>query len=299
MKQHIINMDSVQDYNENLGIETLHPLVGVVNMSELDEIRHSVKRFGFYGVFLKQLESGSILYGRSKYDYQEGTLVCVAPGQIAGADDGGVTVHPKGWILMFHPDLLRGTSLATKMREYSFFSYTSNEALHTSERERQTIINCMKEIKEELGHSIDKHSKRIVVSNIELLLNHCIRFYDRQFVTREVINHDIVTRFEYLLTDYFTSDNPVRNGLPTVAWFADKLHLSPNYFGDLIKRETGISAQEYIRNQIIERAKELLVDERLTISQVAYSLGYKYPQHLSRVFKQVVGISPNEYRLHN
>ena len=200
---------------------------------------------------------------------------------------------------MFHPDLLRGTSLATKMREYSFFSYTSNEALHTSERERQTIINCMKEIKEELGHSIDKHSKRIVVSNIELLLNHCIRFYDRQFVTREVINHDIVTRFEYLLTDYFTSDNPVRNGLPTVAWFADKLHLSPNYFGDLIKRETGISAQEYIRNQIIERAKELLVDERLTISQVAYSLGYKYPQHLSRVFKQVVGISPNEYRLHN
>lgn len=220
MEQRIINMESVQDYNENLGVETLHPLVSVVDMSKLPEIRHSLKRFGFYCIFLKQLECGTILYGRSKYDYREGTLVCVAPGQVAGANDGGVTTHAKGWILMFHPDLLRGTSLANKMRDYSFFSYTSNEALHTSERERQTIIGCMREIREELQRPIDRHSKRIIASNIELLLNHCIRFYDRQFVTREVTNHDVLSRFEQLLADYSMPPPRSRNclqwhGLPT------------------------------------------------------------------------------------
>ena len=299
MKQEIINMDSVQDYNENLGVETLHPLVSVVDMSELAEIRHSLKRFGFYAVFLKQLDCGTIMYGRSGYDYREGTLMCVAPGLIAGANDGGVSKHPKGWILMFHPDLLKGTSLASKMRDYSFFSYTSNEALHTSERERQTIIGCMREIREELQHPIDKHSKRIIASNIELLLNHCIRFYDRQFVTREEINHDVMKRFEELLNTYFDSPDVVKLGLPTVAWFADKLHLSPNYFGDLVKRELGISAQEYIQRHIIEQAKYLLVNERMTVSQAAYALGYKYPNHLSRVFKHATGISPNEYKSKN
>ena len=299
MKQEIINMDSVQDYNENLGVETLHPLVSVVDMSELAEIRHSLKRFGFYCVILKQLECGTLLYGRNKYDYREGTLVFVAPGQIAGANDGGVSKHPKGWILMFHPDLLKGTSLASKMRDYSFFSYTSNEALHTSERERQTIIGCMREIREELQHPIDKHSKRIIASNIELLLNHCIRFYDRQFVTREEINHDVLKRFEELLNTYFDSPDVAKLGLPTVAWFADKLNLSPNYFGDLVKRELGISAQEHIQRYIIEQAKYLLVNERMTVSQAAYALGYKYPNHLSRVFKHATGISPNEYKSKN
>lgn len=298
MEQRIINMESVQDYNENLGVETLHPLVSVVDMSELPEIRHSLKRFGFYCIFLKQLECGTILYGRSKYDYREGTLVCVAPGQVAGANDGGVTTHAKGWILMFHPELLRGTSLANKMRDYSFFSYTSNEALHTSERERQTIIGCMREIREELHRPIDRHSKRIIASNIELLLNHCIRFYDRQFMTHEVTNHDVLSRFEQLMTHYFDV-SAEKQELPTVAWFADKLHLSPNYFGDLVKRETGISAQEYIRQQIIERAKLLLVDGRMTVSQTAYALGYKYPNHLSRMFKQATGISPHEYKQQN
>ena len=292
-------MESVQDYNENLGMETLHPLVSVVDMSELPEIRHSLKRFGFYCVILKQLDCGSLLYGRNRYDYREGTLVCVAPGQVAGADDGGVTRNAKGWILMFHPDLLRGTSLAGKMRDYSFFSYSSNEALHTSERERQTIIGCMREIREELQHPIDRHSKRIITPNIELLLNDCIRFYDRQFVTREEINHDVLRRFEELLGAYFDTSDIVKTGLPTVAWFADKLHLSANYFGDLVKREMGVSAQEYIQRHIIERAKLLLTDGRMTVSQTAYALGYKYPNHLSRVFKQATGLTPNEYKHQN
>ncbi|MBQ8889564.1 MAG: AraC family transcriptional regulator [Bacteroidaceae bacterium] len=292
----ILDMKSVQDYNNDLGVKTLHPLVSVVDMSELPQIRHSLKRFGFYCIFLKQLECGSILYGRRHYDYQEGTMLFIAPGQVAGVDDGGVTTSPRGWILMFHPDLLHGTPLAQHLREYSFFHYTSNEALHTSERERQVIIGCMREIREEIERPIDKHSKRIITSNIELLLNHCIRFYDRQFITREVVNHDVLSRFEALLNEYFCSGTPTQTGLPTVAWFAEKLCLSANYFGDLIKRETGMSAQEYIQNHIIERAKQMLADDCLSVSEVAYALGYKYPHHLSRIFKKVTGYSPNEFR---
>lgn len=299
MENRILNMDSVQDYNDNLGVETLHPLVSVVDMSQLKEIRHSVKRFGFYSVFLKQLDCGSLMYGRSRYDYREGTMLFIAPGQIAGADDGGVSENPKGWILMFHPDLLKGTSLAARMREYSFFSYSSDEALHTSERERQTIIGCMSEIREELNHPIDRHSKRIITSNIELLLNHCVRFYDRQFVTREEANHDLLNRFESLLNDYFDSGLASSQGIPTVAGFAESLHISPNYFGDLIKRESGISAQEYIQKHIIERAKSLLSKKDKTVSQTAYELGYKHPQHLSRMFKRMTGMTPNEYKALN
>ena len=299
MENRILNMDSVQDYNDNLGVETLHPLVSVVDMSQLKEIRHSVKRFGFYCVFLKQFDCGSLMYGRSRYDYREGTMLFIAPGQIAGADDGGVSENPKGWILMFHPDLLKGTSLAARMREYSFFSYSSDEALHTSERERQTIIGCMSEIREELNHPIDRHSKRIITSNIELLLNHCARFYDRQFVTREEANHDLLNRFESLLNDYFDSGLASSQGIPTVAGFAESLHISPNYFGDLIKRESGISAQEYIQKHIIERAKSLLSKKDKTVSQTAYELGYKHPQHLSRMFKRMTGMTPNEYKTLN
>ena len=157
----------------------------------------------------------------------------------------------------------------------------------------------MREIREELQHPIDRHSKRIIATNIELLLNHCIRFYDRQFVTREEINHDVLRRFEELLGAYFDSSDIVKAGLPTVAWFAGKLHLSANYFGDLVKREMGISAQEYIQGHIIERAKLLLTDGRMTVSQTAYALGYKYPNHLSRVFKQATGLTPNEYKHQN
>lgn len=299
MESMILNMDSVQDYNDNLGVETLHPLVSIVDMSQIKEIRHSVKKFGFYCVFLKQLDCGSLMYGRSRYDYREGTMLFIAPGQIAGADDGGVSENPKGWILMFHPELLKGTSLAGRMREYSFFSYSSSEALHTSERERQTIIGCMSEIREELNHPIDRHSKRIITSNIELLLNHCVRFYDRQFVTREEANHDLLNRFESLMNDYFDSGLASSQGIPTVAGFAESLHISPNYFGDLVRRESGISAQEYIQKHIIERAKSLLSDKNKSVSQTAYELGYKHPQHLSRMFKRMTGMTPNEYKTLN
>lgn len=292
----IIKLDSVQDYNEQLGVETLHPLVSVVDMSQLEVIRHSRKNFGFYCIILKQLHCGPLQYGRNQYDYREGTLVFVAPGQVAGNDDNGETRNPNGWILMFHPDLLRGTSLDRQMKEYTFFSYESNEALHMSERERQIVVNCFNEIREELEHAIDKHSKQIIAANIEVLLNHCVRFYDRQFVTREIVNRDLLSRFENLLCSYFNSDKPQQLGLPSVAWCSGELHLSPNYFGDLIKKETGKSAQEYIQFTTIKRAKELLSEGRLSVSEIAYTLGFKYPHHLSRLFKKVVGVTPNEYK---
>ena len=292
----IINLNSIHDYNEFLGIETLNPLVTFIDFRQVKALKHRLKCYGFYGIYLKEKIHGTLTYGRSQYDYQEGTLVFVAPGQVAGIDDGGETPNPEGYCLLFHPDLLRGTSLARKMKEYTFFSYEVNEALHMSERERQTIFNCFTEIEEELHHSIDKHSRSIITSNIEVLLNHCLRFYDRQFATRETINRDVLTRFEELMTGYFDSDKPEQIGLPTVAWCANQLHFSANYFGDLIKKETGKSAIEYIHLTVINRVKDLLASTNKTVSEIAYQVGFQYPHHLSRLFKKMVGCTPNEYR---
>ena len=292
----IINLNSIHDYNEFLGIETLNPLVTFIDFRQVKVLKHNRKCYGFYGIYLKEKIHGTLTYGRSQYDYQEGTLVFVAPGQVAGIDDGGETPNPEGYCLLFHPDLLRGTSLARKMKEYTFFSYEVNEALHMSERERQTIFKCYTEIEEEQHHSIDKHSRSIITSNIEVLLNHCLRFYDRQFATRETINRDVLTRFEELMTGYFDSDKPEQIGLPTVAWCADQLHFSANYFGDLIKKETGKSAIEYIHLTVINRVKDLLTSTNKTVSEIAYQVGFQYPHHLSRLFKKVVGCTPNEYR---
>ena len=291
----IVKLNTVKDYNDFLGVETLHPLVNVVDMSQLAEISHGLKNFGFYCIYLKQLECGTLLYGRNRYDYEAGTLVFIAPGQVAGIDDGGVSRHPQGWILMFHPDLLRGTSLARQIADYSFFSYESNEALHVSEEERTIVRNLLVSIRDELKQPADRHSQKIVIANIEVLLNHCLRFYDRQFDNRKVLNRDILTRFEGLLRSYFAEETR-QQGLPSVAWCANQLNLSPNYFGDLIKKETGISAQEHIQNVIIEKAKEMLVAHDKSVSEVAYALGFKYPHHLSRLFKKYTGESPKEYR---
>lgn len=294
--ENIIKLETVQEYNKLLGAETLHPLVSITDFSKLKSIRHCQKNFGFYCVFFKELECGTILYGRNKYDYQEGTLLFISPGQVAGVNDGGETLHPKGLALMFHPDLLYGTPLARRMKDYTFFSYDSNEALHMSERERQIILNCFHEIQEELEHAIDKHTKQIIASNIETLLNHCVRFYERQFVTRELVNKDLLCKFEQILRTYFGSNKPNIVGLPSVAYCAEQVHLSPNYFGDLIRKETGKSAKDYIQLFIMEKAKELLTEKDKTISEIAYQLGFKYPHHFNRIFKKTIGITPHEYR---
>ena len=291
----ILKLETITQYNSMRGVETLHPLVSVVDMSKATPTQSLRIHFGFYCVFLKEVNCGDLKYGCNYYDYQEGTLVFVAPGQIVGVNSKEV-VRPKGWALLFHPDLIRGTSLGHNIKDYSFFSYEVYEALHLSEKERQIVIDCLNKIDYELKQSIDKHSKTLIANNIELLLNYCMRFYDRQFITRGNVNKDILVKFENLLDHYFQSEIPQTVGLPTVKYFADQLHLSPNYFGDLIKKETGKSAQEHLQLRLMDIAKERMFDTSKTISEIAYELGFKHPQHFSRMFKNETGYTPVEYR---
>lgn len=294
--EEIVKLESVTAYNKMRGVETLHPLVTVIDLSKANPIAARTFNFGMYAIFLKELNCGELKYGRNHYDYQEGTLVFIAPGQVLGVQPNVKTFEPKGWALLFHPDLIKGTHLGKHIQDYSFFTYDVNEALHLSEKESQIVLDCFAKIEYELRQSIDKHSKTLIASNIELFLNYCTRFYDRQFFTRDSPNKGILEKFENLLNRYFASDNPQNIGLPSVAYFAEALHLSSNYFGDLIKKETGKTANEYIQEKVIEVAKERIFNIEKSISEVAYDLGFKYPQHFTRVFKQRVGISPNEYR---
>lgn len=295
----VVKYDNIFQFNESRGVETLHPLVSVIDFSKCGPARFERQVYGFYTIFLKEVKCGDLRYGRNYYDYQEGTLVFLAPGQVIGYENNGQTYQPKGWALLFHPDLLRGTSLGRNIAGYTFFSYEVNEALHLSEQERQVVLDCLLNIQSELKHAIDKHSRTLIVSNIELLLNYSTRFYERQFITRNNVNRDVLAGFERLLGDYFAGDRPEQDGVPTVRWCAEQLHLSANYFGDLVKKETGKSAQEYIQLKVIDIAKERMFDTTKSISEIAYELGFRYPQHFTRLFKKCVGQSPNEYRTQN
>lgn len=297
--EEIVKLDSVTTYNKMRGVETLHPLITVIDLSKAEPMAAKTFNFGLYAIYLKELECGELKYGRNNYDYQEGTLVFIAPGQVLGVQPKVKTFAAKGWALLFHPDLIKGIPLGKHIQDYSFFSYDVNEALHLSEKERQIVLDCFGKIQYELGQSIDKHSKTLIASNIELFLNYCSRFYDRQFITRDTAHKGILEQFENLLNAYYLSDKPQSIGLPSVAYCADELHLSPNYFGDLIKKETGKSPHEYIQSKVIDTAKERIFDINKSISEVAYELGFKYPQHFTRLFKQRVGVSPNEYRTLN
>lgn len=294
----IIHFNTVNDYNSYNNNETLNPLVSIVDLSKAAPRKKYRMHFNLYCVILKQTKCGDIKYGNNYYDYQEGTLVFFAPGQVVEIDSD-VYYQPHGTVLVFHPDLIKNTSLGKQINDYGFFSYNTNEALHLSEKERHIIADCFSKLEYELEQSIDKHSKTLIASNIELLLNYCTRFYDRQFITRENSNRGTLEKFEQLLKQYFSSDQPQQTGLPSVAFCADKLHLSANYFGDLIKKETGISAQEYIQTKLIDVAKTRVFDVDKSISQVAYELGFKYPQHFNRLFKKKTGMTPNEYRQMN
>lgn len=297
----IVNFNTVTEYNVFNNNETLHPLISVIDFSKADERSWEGEKtfriyYGFYCIFLKDIKCGDLRYGCNYYDYQEGTLVFVAPGQILEVETDGKVYQPKGHALVFHPDLIHGTSLFKSLKDYNFFSYNANEALHLSERERQIVLDSFSKILSELELGVDKHSKKLIASNIELFLNYCERFYDRQFITRENVNKGILEKFEEVLNGYFKTDKPNTIGLPSVAYCADELYLSANYFGDLIKKETGKSAQEYIQNKIIDLAKDKILVDNLTVNEIAYELGFKYPQHFSRLFKQRVGYTPNEYR---
>lgn len=292
----IINLKSIDQYNRLYGLETLHPLVTVVDLKNATTYpTHFTLNYGVYALFLKQTRCGDLRYGRQPYDYQEGTVTSFAPGQVVEVkmEEG---TRPLAQGLLFHPDLIRGTSLGREIKRYSFFSYASNEALHLSDEEKQIYVDCLSNIQAELQHPIDKHSRRLIVRNIELLLDYCMRFYERQFITRATANKDVLTKFEEELDWYFQSQLPQEQGLPTVKYFADRACLSPNYFGDLVKKETGRTAQEYIQDKLINIAKEEILSQTRNVSEIAYRLGFQYPQHFTRIFKKRVGCTPGEYR---
>lgn len=293
----IMTIDSVQQYNDYFGLETDHPLVTVIKGSKGKPLRFCRKLYNVYAILLKDTDCGSLKYGRSIYDYQRGSMLFIAPGQMMGSEDDGLFHQPEGWALAFHPELLRGTPLARMMKDYSYFSYNADEALHLSDKERRTVIECMEKIRSELQAPIDKHSKSLITDNIKLLLDYCIRYYDRQFITRENINNDVIVRLENLLDSYFSSDSLPDKGLPTVQYCADKLCVSAGYLSDMLKATTGQTALKHIQDRALEEAKERLFSTAKTISEVSYDLGFQYPQHFSRWFKKMTGITPGQYRI--
>lgn len=293
----ILRTDSICAYNEWAGVETLNPLVSFIDFSKVKPLRHARKLYGFYAIFLKDVKCGELRYGRQYYDYQDGTLIFVAPGQAFGAEDDGEVFQPTGYLLMFHPDLLKNTPLGRIMSDYTFFAYETNEALHLSERERHIIMDCFSKIQYELQYPVDKHSKTLIVDNIKIFLDYCTRFYDRQFTTRDNVNHDILVRFEKLLDEYFKEGRASTCGLPNVQYCADHLHLSPNYLCDLLRKEAGITALSLIHNKVIDVAKTEIVSTNKNMNEIAYQLGFQYSQHFTRLFKKEVGCTPSQYRL--
>lgn len=294
----IYRLETVSDYNSLVGVETKHPLVSVIDLSKTKSSNrsHTHLYFGIFAIYLKEAECGQLIYGRNSYDYQEGTLLFISPGQVVKIIRNELSMERKGWVLLFHPDLIHGTSLGRSMPDYKFFSYDANEALHVSENEKKIFFECLSKISDEIEQRLDKYSKKFIVNNIQFLLDYCIRFYDRQFITRENINKGVIEKFAHLLNDYFKTDNAQINGLPSVNYFAVKLNLSSNYFGELMKKETGKTAQEYIQLKIIDLAKDRILVGEKSISEIAYELGFKYPQHFTRMFKKITGLSPNKFR---
>lgn len=290
----ILKIRNVSDYSSYVGHADRHPLVSVIDYTEVSPVRHCLNNYSIYGVFFHDEAKIDLTYGCGKYDYKKGTVICVAPGQIGGKEDNGEQVMLTGWALLFHPDLLHGTHLEKNIKNYSFFDYRVNEALHMTDEEHDILASLMRQVRDELQKRRDELQDAIIVGYIELVLNFCQRFYNRQFITRKLENSDILMKFDGLLRDYYMERKQLESGLPTVQYCADKLCMSSNYFGDLVKKTTGDTASNYIRQHIILQAKNGLA-AGASISQVADELGFEYPQHLSRMFKKQTGLTPSEY----
>lgn len=290
----ILNVNKTSDYSGYHGVTDLHPLITVIDFSEISPIRHSLNRYGVYGVFVQEDNDLDLTYGCGRYDYKDGSLICVAPGQIGGKEDNGERSSIGGWAMLFHPDLIRGTQLEKDIKSYSFFDYSVNEALHMNEKEHDIVVAIFRRIKSEIDNPHDDFQNDILVGYISLLLKYCQRFYNRQFITRKLSNNDILSRFDSFLNGYFAESRQMKDGLPTVNICAEYLCLSTNYFSDLIKKMTGESAGRLIRQFIIRQIKNELASG-LTVAEAAYKLGFEYPTHLSRIFKKETGMTPTDY----
>lgn len=299
-KSYVIH--SISQAHQAMGLaKPRHPLVSVVKTKDYKPVvdLQGVKIINnLYQITLKDIGCGNLQYGKNSYDYEEGTLVFTAPGQVT-IFDGEMPLENEstaGWTLAFHPDLIRKSTLADKIRDYTFFNYDVSEALHISEDEKNIIEDLLDKIVREYSQNLDRHSQNLIVSSIELLLDYCTRFYDRQFYTRSNLNSDVVSRFEHLLHDYYKTHKTHELGIPSVQYCANQLHLSTNYLSDLLKKETGKTAKEHIHLFVIEKAKNRLLSSSISISEIGYELGFAYPQHFSNLFKAKTGVSPKEYR---
>jgi len=294
-----VKINSVSELHKLMQLpKPKHPLVSLINYNDVqyDAIDISVKAvLNFYMVSIKHNADCKFNYGQNYYDFDEGVLAFMEPGQIASGTQEG-NIKADGWLLVFHPDLIRNYPIGKNIKNYGFFSYAINEALHLSESEETMLGEIFKNIEKEYNHSIDQFSQDVMVSQIELLLNYSNRFYNRQFITRKTGSSDLLTKMENLLDEYFGSDKIIESGLPTVHFFAEKLNLSPNYLSDMLRTLTGQSTQQHIHNKLIEKAKEALTTTNLSVSEIAYRLGFEHPQSFSKLFKTKMNISPIEYR---
>ena len=301
----IIHIKSITEFHRIAGLpEPKHPLIGVYEDKEMqdqmkpEQMEYSGARFAtdMYIIMFKDKIRGTMTYGRTSYDFQHGTLVFLSPGQVIEPPEYKIEDERHGWILMFHPDLIRNSTLERNLDAYTFFDYETNEALHLSKEEQKYLAGVVSQIKKEYSQNLDGHSHRLILSNIELLLNNCLRYYDRQFYTRSGFNKDFVTRFEKLLKDYYLAEKAIELGIPSVGYFSEIMHMSANYLSDMLKKETGLSAKGHINRIIIEKAKSALLNSTVSVSEIAYNLGFEHPQSLTRLFKSKTGKTPNEYR---
>ena len=296
----IMRIQSLSQVHEMLGLEKpKHPLITLIpidaSVTNYDYGDFTYV-FDFYQIALKSGIKGSFKYGRSHYDFQEGSMIFTKPGQAQSYTDDKELEGEQGWVLLFHPDLIRRSTLGQQIDQYTFFSYESNEALHLSDEEKRSITELVEKIKQEYEQNIDKHTQKLIVSNLELILDYCTRYYDRQFYVRTNHNQDLVSKLEVSLREYFESGEALENGLPTVSHFATLMNMSAHYLSDLLKKEIGMNAQQYIQGFMIDRAKNMLLGTDEQVSQIAYALGFEYPQHFSKLFKTKTGMSPKEYR---
>jgi len=300
----ILRIRSISQFHKILGLPAPeHPLISFINEnkamqnSNIDDSLFDIRfATNMYAIMYKDNISGSLGYGRSTYDYQEGTLIFSSPGQVFTSPKKEELKGKEGWTLFFHPDLLLKSSMSNKIESYSYFSYEVTEALHLAPKEEVFISNVIKQIREEYSQNIDKHSQQLIISNLELLLNYCMRFYDRQFYTRSNQNSNVVIQFESKLKGYFNSEQLSKDGIPSAKFFGEEMRMSSNYLSDLLKKETGKGIKEHIDGHIIAKAKTVLLNSDQTINEIAFGLGFDYPQSFSRLFKKKTGISPNNYR---
>lgn len=296
MGNNVFKIETVHQCNCCFGSKTLHPLVSVIDLSEAELTNYAYIKFGFYTVLLREYSYDDFVRGRRGYDYSDGTLLFLAPGKYLNLEKEGKACQAKGWMLAFHPDLMRGTSLGEHVKDYTFFSYGTEESLHISSREKQEVIECFQRIRKEVRHDIDIFSKVLISRNIELFLDYCRRFYERQFITRHVENAGMLQQLDTWLDEYIQNSQLKTRGIPNEMYCANALHLSPAYFSDLLRHETGMDIQEYVQAKRMDMAREWVLHTTMPIAEIADVLGFPNAPYFSRVFKKLTGCSPGEYR---